>query len=129
MKFASNESARDVLRPRVVPFGSRLRDEASRAGTASRGGRDPLRIPVQKLTEQWGAAHAPLMGGENRRAVGRTTREDSGSVAEADSVAGAEAVADPRHRCDGAAMHGGRPRTPPPRWSINAVASASSTRT
>ena len=37
MNFASNESARDVLRPRVAPSGVRLRDEASRAVTASRG--------------------------------------------------------------------------------------------
>ena len=36
MKFASNESARDVLRPRVAPSKGRLRDEALRAVTASR---------------------------------------------------------------------------------------------
>lgn len=39
MKFASNECAHDVLRPRVVPSRGRLRDEASRAVTASRGPR------------------------------------------------------------------------------------------
>ena len=37
MNFANNESACDVLQPHVAPFGGRLRDEALRAVTASRG--------------------------------------------------------------------------------------------
>ena len=42
---------------------------------------------------QWGKVHNSLMGGEDRRVAGRTARGDSRSVAEADRVAGAEAVA------------------------------------
>ena len=73
MNFASNESARDVLWSRVAPFMGQLRDEASRTVTASRAALIPG-FRYGSSTEQWGASHAPIMGGENRRAARRTAR-------------------------------------------------------
>ena len=75
----------------VTFFGHALRRPGSASGTKPHGPwqpREGARSSPDSGTE--------VVGGENRRAAGRTARGDSGSVAGAERVAGAEAVAGTR---------------------------------